>query len=103
MLLYADGKTCSALYLRGDPYETSDAVFGVKESLIIDLQRVGDVDGLAEKHGVPPDTKLLQYDFVLITDEQQQKKREEDAWREVERQGGGLDVIDGALTRREEK
>ncbi|POS81679.1 cathecol 1, partial [Erysiphe pulchra] len=30
----------TALYLRGDPYETSDAVFGVKESLLIDLGKV---------------------------------------------------------------
>ncbi|KAJ6085344.1 Intradiol ring-cleavage dioxygenase [Penicillium canescens] len=60
----------TALYLRGDPFESSDAVFGVKESLIIDLKRVGDVPGLAERHSISSDTRLLQYDFVLITEEE---------------------------------
>ena len=27
----------TALYIRGDPYETSDAVFGVKETLLVDF------------------------------------------------------------------
>ncbi|GAB1213986.1 hypothetical protein ATERTT37_003142, partial [Aspergillus terreus] len=34
----------TALYPRGDPYETSDPVFGVKESLIVDLSTVDDPD-----------------------------------------------------------
>lgn len=29
----------TALYVRGDPYETSDAVFGVKDSLIVDFTK----------------------------------------------------------------
>lgn len=60
----------SALYLRGDPYERSDAVFGVKESLVIDLMTVSDVEGMAEEYGVPPSTKLMKYDFVLVTEEE---------------------------------
>ncbi|VUC26023.1 unnamed protein product [Clonostachys rosea] len=87
----------TALYLRGDPYETSDAVFGVKESLIIDLGKVGDVDGLAEKYGVSPETKLLRYDFVLITEQESQRAREEDAWKEARRQNRNLKVVNGML------
>ena len=83
--------------MRGDPYETSDAVFGVKESLIVTLREVGDVEGLAERHGVLLTTKLLRHDFVLTTEEESLAVRQQDAQREVERQGGGLKVVGGLL------
>jgi hypothetical protein len=52
-----------ALYLRGDPYETSDAVFGVKESLLIDL---GTVDAeQAKTYGVNEGGKLMTYHFAM--------------------------------------
>jgi hypothetical protein len=62
--------------LRGDPYETSDAVFGVKESLVVDLQKVGDEEGLLTQHGISPSTSLLKYDFVLVSDEKTTELRE---------------------------
>ncbi|KAG2419165.1 hypothetical protein HFD88_002270 [Aspergillus terreus] len=86
-----------ALYLRGDPFESSDAVFGVKESLVIDLKRVGDVPGLAEKHGIPSDTWLLQHDFVLITERESRAIKTEEARKQAARQGGTLHVVDGHL------
>jgi hypothetical protein len=58
----------SALYVRGDPYETSDAVFGVKESLIVDLERISEASGFSETYGVSETTKLLKYDFVLVSE-----------------------------------
>ncbi|KAK0376908.1 hypothetical protein CLIM01_05754 [Colletotrichum limetticola] len=69
----------TALYLRGDPFERSDAVFGVKESLIVDLKTVSDVDGMAEKYGVRPSTRLLTYDFVLVSEEEVKVLRESKA------------------------
>lgn len=69
----------------------------MKESLIIDLGRVGDTEGLAEKYDVSPDTKLLQYDFVLITEEESQKARNEAAKKVADRQNGKLRVEDGLL------
>ena len=66
-----------ALYLRGDPYETSDAVFGVKESLIIDLGTV--TAEQVKKYDVKEGTKLLTYDFVLVTDEEVKKLRDDEA------------------------
>lgn len=86
-----------ALYLRGDPYESSDAVFGVKESLVVDLKRVGDVPGLGEKHGLPAEMKLLQHDFVLISEKESQLQREQAAQEEANLQGGTLRVVDGLL------
>ena len=86
----------SALYLRGDPYESSDAVFGVKESLIVSLGLVSDIEGLAEKYDLPPSTKLLKHDFVLITEEESDQLRAENAWVEARKQGG-LTVRDSLL------
>ncbi|KXH26407.1 hypothetical protein CSAL01_04388 [Colletotrichum salicis] len=56
--------------------ERSDAVFGVKESLVVDLGTVSYVDGLAEKYGVEPSTRLLTYDFVLVSEEEVKALRE---------------------------
>ena len=68
-------KLVTALYPRGDPYETSDPVFGVKESLIVDLSHVNPV--LAQKFGVKVGMKLLTYDFVLASEDQAMGIREE--------------------------
>lgn len=51
-----------ALYLRNDPYETSDAVFGVKDSLVVDLGKAG--PEYAKKYGVSEDHALLTYDCL---------------------------------------
>ena len=51
----------TALYIRGDPYECSDAVFGVKKGLIIDLEKATD-PSLADW--------LIRYNFVLTTHEE---------------------------------
>jgi hydroxyquinol 1,2-dioxygenase len=46
-------KLVTHLFVRGDEYLDSDAVFGVKESLIVDFEK--DADGVYATH----------YDFVL--------------------------------------
>jgi hypothetical protein len=84
--------------LRGDPYERTDAVFGVKESLLVDLGKVGDVEGLAEKHGVSPDTKLMTYDFVLVSDKEASDLRHKLAVEALEKSGiSGVTVVNGML------
>jgi len=42
--IIADGfdTLVTAIYIRGDPFETFDAVFGVKSSLIVDVKTVED-------------------------------------------------------------
>lgn len=59
---------CSALYLKDDPYESTDAVFGVKDSLIVPINKVMDAE-LARKYGVRLGSSLITYDFVLVTDQ----------------------------------
>ncbi|KAF2133522.1 aromatic compound dioxygenase [Dothidotthia symphoricarpi CBS 119687] len=67
----------TALYIRGSDYETSDAVFGVKDSLIVALDTV--TPQLAAQYNVEAGSKLLRYDFVLVTDEETQQLRHDEA------------------------
>lgn len=63
-----------ALYLRGDPFESSDAVFGVKNSLLVNLLQVD--DAMAQAYNVQVGSKLLKHDFVLVTDEESRSLRD---------------------------
>jgi hypothetical protein len=74
------------LYPRGDPYETSDPVFGVKESLVVDLSTVEDEE-VATKYGVKVGTKLLTYDFVLLSDQEARELRKKNAIEAMQKQG----------------
>ncbi|KAH7074058.1 Intradiol ring-cleavage dioxygenase [Paraphoma chrysanthemicola] len=77
----------SALYLRDDPYESTDAVFGVKDCLVVSLQKVED-EAMAKKYDVKLGSAFLTYDFVLVTAEAAAKLRRqkaEDAMTELGR------------------
>ncbi|KAM0426600.1 hypothetical protein ACHAPT_008294 [Fusarium lateritium] len=67
----------TALYIDPDPYLASDAVFGVKSSLIVKLQEVS--EELATQYNVTKGTKLLTYDFALITSDESTELRDENA------------------------
>jgi hypothetical protein len=56
-----------ALYLKDDPYESTDAVFGVKDSLIVPIRKIEDEEQ-AKKYDVKLGSAVLTYDFVLVTD-----------------------------------
>lgn len=83
----------SALYLRNDPYETSDAVFGVKESLVIDLGTVS--SDQSSKYGVKQGSKLITYDFVLVTEEESRRLREKNAMDAMEKLGRHMKLYNG--------
>ncbi|KAM0235938.1 hypothetical protein ACHAP5_009539 [Fusarium lateritium] len=68
----------TALYLKDDPYESTDAVFGVKDSLIVKLQKVTDEE-MAKRYDAELGSALLTYDFVLVTDTAAAKLRREKA------------------------
>ncbi|RXW21587.1 hypothetical protein EST38_g4271 [Candolleomyces aberdarensis] len=62
----------TALYFEGDPYLTSDAVFGVRDSLVVKTELINDPN-LARSRGFPDPSKphvLLKQDFVLPTVEE---------------------------------
>ncbi|MCJ1421544.1 hypothetical protein MMC32_007908 [Xylographa parallela] len=65
----------TALYLRGDPYETSDAVFGVKQSLVVDLHPAD--EETSKRYGVEKGSLVLKHDFVLVTSEAARELRDE--------------------------
>ncbi|KAJ6443672.1 catechol dioxygenase [Purpureocillium lavendulum] len=56
------------LITQDDPYESTDAVFGVKDSLVVPIKKVEDEE-LADKYGVKLGSALITYDFVLVQDE----------------------------------
>lgn len=80
------------MYLRGDPYETSDAVFGVKQSLIIDLEKVD--KETAEKYGVKEGIWLLKHDFVLTTQEETDKLKDQLALEALQKLGLRMKLVD---------
>ena len=64
----------TALYIRGDPYESNDAVFGVKKSLIVNAEKIED-PLMAKKYGIDEQDWLIKYDFVLTTKDETQALR----------------------------
>lgn len=64
-------KLITALYLKGDPYETSDAVFGVKSSLLFSLDKLG--KDKAQEYKMKEDDWYLNWHFKVITEETSKK------------------------------
>ena len=83
----------TALYTRGDPYETSDAVFGVKESLLIDFHPADRM--IAKEYDVAPDTAVLVHDFVLVSEKESSDLRAEKSKKALEALGRRVKLLDG--------
>lgn len=94
-MLAKDGydKLITALYPRGDPYETSDPVLGVKESLIVDFA-TADAE-TARKYGVKEGMHMLRHDFVLASDEEATALREEKAKEALAKLGKNMKLLHG--------
>lgn len=82
-----------ALYIRGDPYETSDAVFGVKQSLIVDFDKA-DAE-TAKEYDVKEGSIVLKHDFVLITEKESSDLRNEKSKEALEKLGKKVKIIEG--------
>ena len=83
----------TALYIRNDPYESSDAVFGVKESLLVDFRPAG--SRLADLYGVDPSTATLEYDFVLVSEAEVENLRNEKSKNALADLGKEMRLING--------
>ncbi len=92
-MFFTDVVSISALYLKNDPYENSDAVFGVKTPLIVELGKVD--KATAEKYGVPEGIALMTYDFVLVTEKESAQLREENSRKALEKLGRRVKIVDG--------
>lgn len=85
--------TISALYLRGDPYETSDAVFGVKQSLVVDLHPAD--EETARRYDVEPGTLTLKYDIVLVSEKEASDLRDERSRKALKALGRRMKLLHG--------
>ncbi|KAK4085576.1 uncharacterized protein Triagg1_566 [Trichoderma aggressivum f. europaeum] len=87
--------TCiySALYLKDDPYESADAVFGVKDSLVVQIEKVEDEE-IASKYGVKLGSSLLTYDFVLVKEQAAAELRRQKAEEAMAKLGRKIIFID---------
>lgn len=77
MMFHAKGfvELITSLYFKGDIFITSDAVFGVKSSLITDPKKVEDAEA-AKKYGFKSkEFWELQKDFVLVTPEENKEQK----------------------------
>lgn len=83
---------CSALYVRNDPYETSDAVFGVKSSLLVDIDKA-DAE-IAHKYNVAAGHALLTHNFVLVTDDEASALRMQKSKEALEKMGRKVKTVD---------
>ncbi|PNS17380.1 hypothetical protein CAC42_7063 [Sphaceloma murrayae] len=83
----------TALYPRGDPHESSDPVFGVKSSLVVDYTSADAT--MAKTYNVKEGTAVLSYDFVLITEEATLKLRKEKALEAIKKMGKPLEGFKG--------
>ena len=67
----------TALYVPPDEYMTSDAVFGVKDSLIVELTPATKAQG--ESYGVKEGFPVLERSFVLLTEKETEHLRDVNA------------------------
>lgn len=83
----------TALYLRKDPYETSDAVFGVKKSLLVEFNPADRM--VAKEYDVSVGSPVLEHDFVLVTDKEASDLRDERSKKALAALGRRGKLIEG--------
>ena len=67
-------------------------MFGVKKSLVIDLDKVD--KNTADEYGAKEGDWLLRHDFVLVTQEQTEKLRDRNAVDALEKLGLNMKLVD---------
>lgn len=78
--------------MRGDPYETSDAVFGVKQSLIVDLEKTD--AATAKEYNYTEGGLLLKHDFILTSQAETERLRDENAVKALAALGLRMRLVD---------
>lgn len=64
----------------------------------MDLRPVSEVSGFSERYGVPGTTKLLRYDFSLVSDAEVGALQHEEAVKSAVKLGNNVKVVDGTIT-----
>ncbi|KAI9148174.1 catechol dioxygenase [Paramyrothecium foliicola] len=83
----------TALYLKDDPYESTDAVFGVKNSLVVTVKKV-EGEQQAKDYGVKVGSAVVTYDFVMVDEQAAADLRREKAEEAMARLGRKFKFID---------
>ncbi|MCJ1310341.1 hypothetical protein MMC25_004005 [Agyrium rufum] len=83
----------TALYVKNDPYEQSDAVFGVKKALVTELHPC-DAE-TAQKYDFPEGKPVLRHDFVLVSEEESRELRELKSKQALEKLGSKVKFVGG--------
>jgi protocatechuate 3,4-dioxygenase beta subunit len=83
----------TSLFIRNDPYETSDAVFGVKNSLVVDLGKVN--ADQSTQYGIDEGSWLMTYDFVLVSDAETSALRNRNSKEALDRLGYQGQIVNG--------
>lgn len=83
----------TALYLRDDPYEQSDAVFGVKESLLVKFNPADRMT--AKDYDVKVGSPVLEHDFVLATEQEASDLRDERSKKALVDLGRKVKLMEG--------
>ena len=83
----------TALYVRGDPYETSDAVFGVKQSLVVDFHPADRMT--AKQYDVEAGSAVLEHDFVLVSEAEAEELRVQRSREALAELGMRVKMVDG--------
>jgi hypothetical protein len=68
-------------------------VFGVKDSLVVDYTKVD--KETAQKYAVDEGSLLMTYDFVLVSDKEASKLRDEKSRRALASLGRKVKLLDG--------
>ncbi|KAL8942254.1 MAG: hypothetical protein Q9216_001779 [Gyalolechia sp. 2 TL-2023] len=84
----------TALYISSDPYIISDAVFGVKSSLCISPTPAS--TSLAQKYSIEEGSPVIEYDFVLVRDEEARELKLQKNREAMERLGSRKWRLEGA-------
>lgn len=65
---------------------------------MVKLSKVSDAPGLADAYGVGTDTKLLEYNFVLVSESEVVALRQVEALKAAGTLSDGLKVVDGSIS-----
>lgn len=84
----------TALYLKDDPYEFSDAVFGVKNELVYDIKKIEDPE-VAKKHGVNVGDWFINKDYVIITEKESRELFQATSVKALKALNIDVKVVDG--------
>lgn len=84
----------TALYMKDDPYENSDAVFGAKKDLIVSPKKIEDPE-LAKQLGMKVGDYHIEFDIVLMSQEEGVALFDKRSREELEKLGSNAFIIDG--------